>query len=239
MSFTIEFLGGLTLTTCSRELDEKAAIQRKREEEAEAKSRAKKAGSRMPERTAAIRSDSSERPAGPPRLALAGNNKPTWRERQAQKDAESGASNSQVPPAAPSSDVASAAEAQLPKKTGYVLPAKRGDMPRGRSNAEPTSVPREVSSGGDTSARWGPRENSGRDGSPADKPLPRFNDSMRRRPEGAGLREQSPADGASLSKLGIELQRDSSVSARSESPAGNVAPTPGKYVPVHLRNKGA
>lgn len=226
------------LITSFRELDEKAAIQRKREEEAEAKQLAKKSGVRLPERTAPVRSDSPERSSGPPRLALTGNSKPTWRERQAQREAESGAGSSQAPPAAPSSDVATA-DAQLPKKTGYVPPAKRGDAPRGRTIAEPTSAPREGSSGGDATARWRPRENSGRDGSPADRPPSRFADSMRRRPEGAGLREQSPVDGASFSKLGMELQRDSSVSARSESPAGNAASAPGKYVPVHLRNKGA
>lgn len=198
---------------------------------------AKKNNARLPERTAPIPSESSERSSGPPRLALAGN-KPTWRERQAQKEAEGGSSGSHAPPPAPPSDIASA-DTHLPKKTGYVPPARRGDAPRGRTNAEPTSAPRDESSGGDTSAKWRPRENSGRDGSPADRLPPRFTDSMRRRPENSGLREQSPADGVGLSKLGVELQRDSSVSARSESPAGSAAPAPGKYIPVHLRNKGA
>ena len=126
----------------------------------------------------------------------------------------------------------------MAKKTGYLPPAKRGDIPRGRTDAEPTSAPRDESSGGEAAARWRPRESSGRDGSPADRPLPRFADSMRRRPESSGLRDQSPVDGGSFSKLGAGLQRDTSVSTRSDSPAGSTAPTLGKYVPVHLRNRG-
>ena len=77
------------LTILYRELDAKAEIQRKREEEAERKLAEKRRGltSRVPDRTAPIRpaepvrTESTERPSGPPRLALAGN-KPTWRERQ-------------------------------------------------------------------------------------------------------------------------------------------------------------
>ena len=125
----------------------------------------------------------------------------------------------------------------MAKKTGYLPPAKRGDV-RGRTDAESTSAPRDKSSGGEAAARWRPRESSGRDGSPADRPLPRFTDSMRRRPEGSGLRDQSPVDGGSFSKLSAGLQRDTSVSTRSDSPGGSTAPTLGKYVPVHLRNKG-
>lgn len=236
INFVIETLHSNSWT---RELDEKAAIQRKREEEAEAKLAAKKAGTRLPERSAPpIRNDSTDRQSGPPRLALAGN-KPTWRERQAQKEAE--AAGAQVPPSTPASDVATA-EVQLPKKTtGYVPPARRGDAaPRGRPDGETSSAPRDESSGGvDAPARWRTREHSGRDGSPsADSLPPRLNDSLRRRPEGSGLRDQSPADGPGFSKLGAGLQRDSSVPARSDSPAANAAPTSGKYVPVHLRNKG-
>lgn len=137
-----------------------------------------------------------------------------------------------------SSSEANGTEAQLSKRTGYVPPAKRGDAPRGRPNAEPASALHEDGQAGDLTARWRPRENSGRDGSPADRPPPRFTDSMRRRPENFG-REQSPADGIVQPKLGVDLQRDSSASARSESPAANVASAPAKYVPVHLRNKGA
>ena len=223
----------------TRELDEKAAIQRKREEEAEAKLAAKKAGTRLPERsTAPIRNDSSDRQPGPPRLALAGN-KPTWRERKAQKEAE--AAGAQVPPSAPSSDVATAEVLPPKKTTGYVPPARRGDAaPRGRPDGETSSAPRDESLGGpDAPTRWRTREHSGRDGSPsADSLPPRFSDSLRRRPEGSSLRDQSPADGPSFSKLGAGLQRDSSIPARSDSPATNAVSTPGKYIPVHLRNKG-
>ncbi len=191
-----------------------------------AKLEAKKAGARIPERglparTDAVRTDSSERPTGPPRLALAGN-KPTWRERQAQKEAEAAAGG--APPAAPPSDIATA-EAQLPKKTGYVPPARRGDaVPRGRTDGDPSST-RDESSGGDAPAKWRPstRNNNdvGRDGSPADRPTSRFAD-LRRKPDGP--------DGAAPSP------RDGSIPAGTDSPAEG-RPAPGKYVPVHLRNK--
>jgi len=170
----------------------------------------------------AARTDSNDRPAGgPPRLALAGN-KPTWREREAQRLASGSPA---APPAAPPSDIATP-EAQLPKKTGYLPPAMRGEtnVSRGRSTGENTAAPRDDST--DTTAKWRPsaRNGAGRDGSPADGPAPRNMSALRK--EGAsGLRDQSPADGP----------------ARGESPAENAAPAkpaPGKYVPVHLRNRG-
>ena len=212
------------LTKIARELDEKAAIQRKREEEAEAKMAAKKSGGRIPERPAApsmaTRTDSNERPSGPPRLALSGN-KPTWREREAQRLASG---SSPAPPAAPPSDIATT-EAQLPRKTGYVPPALRGDTvgaTRGRPSAD-TSTPRD--DGADTSAKWRPsiqRNGSGRDGSPADGLAPRNLSGLRR--DGPGSGDQSAANGP----------------ARTDSPVDGAPakPTPGKYVPVHLRNRG-
>jgi translation initiation factor 3 subunit A len=231
------------LTNVPRERDEKAALQRKREEEALAKRLAKKTGSRVtdliPDRTAPLRSDSSERPSGPPRLALAGN-KPSWREREAQKAAEEAAGGSQASQPAPAPEPTAAEPQPHKKSTGYVPPAKRGEASRGRTEADQSPMPRDESSGGDVSAKWRPREPSGRDGSAAEKPMPRFTDSIRRRPE-SGIRDQSPADGPGLSKLSASttLQRDSSIPARSDSPAaGRPAPTPGKYVPVHMRNKG-
>lgn len=166
MSFWSRNLGFIA-NNVPRELDEKAAIQRKREEEAEAKLAAKKAGARMPERAAAApmssRTDSNEPPAGPPRLSLAGN-KPTWREREAQRLA---AGSPQTAPSAPPSDIATS-EAQLPRKTGYVPPARRGEtaVPRGRTVADSSTT-----------------------------------------------RDDSPADAAPKA-------------------------APGKYVPVHLRNRG-
>lgn len=224
------------LTQISRERDEKAALQRKREEEALAKRVAKKAG--IPDRTAPPRSDSLERPSGPPRLALTGN-KPTWRERAAQKAAEEAAGGSQVSRPAPPPETAVAESQPLKKSSGYLPPAKRNEAPsRGRAEADQSTMPRDESSGGDVTAKWRPREIPGRDGSPADKAMPRFTDSIRRRPEFSS-KEQSPADGPGLSRLGTSpaLQKDSSAPAQSDSPATG-KPAPGKYIPVHLRNKG-
>lgn len=218
----------------TRELDEKAAIQRQKEEAAEAKIRAMRSGARLPERPTPIRSsepartESSERPSGPPKLALAGN-KPTWRDREAaRKQAEAAGVTPQS--AAPATDIATD-EVQLPRKTGgYVPPARRpGDTaPRGRSDAAPSPAPPEDAYGAQPAAKWrpsGPRDGSARDGSPADRPTPRFLDGLR----GAPGRDSSPAEGG--------RPVSSSGTARTESPA-NEKPAPGKYVPVHLRNKG-
>lgn len=177
-----------------------------------------------------------ERPSGPPRLALTGN-KPTWRERAAQKAAEEAAGGSQVPRAAPPPETTAAESQPLKKSTGYVPPAKRGEVPRGRAETEQSSMPRDESSGGDVTAKWRAREGSGRDGSPADKPVPRFTDSIRRRPE-SGLKEQPLTDGPGLSKSGTSTPlKDSSAPTGSDSSAAG-KPAPGKYIPVHLRNKG-
>lgn len=232
------------LTKLYRELDAKAEIQRKREEEAERKLAEKRRGltSRVPDRTApirptepvraaeAVRTESNERPSGPPRLALAGS-KPTWRERQAAKEAEGATST--PPPAAPQTDIATE-EAALPKRTGYVPPARRGGdgaAPRGRTDAAPSAArDGSTASSAEPTAKWrpgAPRDGLGRDGSPADGPRPRFLDGLR--PTGNRDRDGSPAD----------RPVSSSGTARTESPVdGKPAPTPGKYVPVHLRNKG-
>ena len=193
-----------------------------------------RSGARLPERPTPIRpaeparTESSERPSGPPKLALAGS-KPTWRDREAaRKQAEAAGGASQ--PAAPPTDIATE-EVQFPKKTGgYVPPARRpGDAaPRGRSDAVPSPAPREENLGAQPPAKWrpsGPRDGPGRDGSPADRPTPRFLDGLR----GAPGRDSSPAEGG--------RPVSSSGTARTESPA-NEKPTPGKYVPMHLRNKG-
>ncbi|KAL8792975.1 MAG: hypothetical protein Q9195_004472 [Heterodermia aff. obscurata] len=200
-----------------RDLDEKAAIQRKREAEAEAKRAAKKAGVSVPERTApatmSSRTDSNERPSGPPRLALAGKQS-TWREREAQRLASG---SPQSAPSAPPSDIATP-EAPLPRKAGYVPPALRGETanPRGRSGAD-SSAARDDSAGGEAPARWRPstqRNGSGRDGSPADGLAPRNMSALRR----DGIRDESPAG--------------------SDSPAeAPPKPAPGRYVPVHMRNR--
>lgn len=210
-----------------RAADEQAALQRRREEEAEARrAAAKKAGTaRIPERPSPAagptRADSSDAPpSGPPRLSLAGN-KPTWRERQAQKAAEGGAGIAppQSTPAAPPSDIATS-EAQLPRKTGYVPPALRAEgAARGRADAQPAPALRDDSSGGEAPARWRPsarRDESGRDDSPADRPSSRFAELRR----GTG-RDESPADGP-----------------KPDGPGEGTKPAPGKYVPVHMRNRG-
>ena len=192
---------------------------------------AKKSGAdRIPDRSAApsaptptsARADSSDAASGPPRLNLAGN-KPSWRERQAQKAAEGGASNNpQAATAAPSPDMATADAQTAKKTTGYVPPARRGETAaRGRPDAQPPSGARDESSGGEAAARWRQsvrRDESGRDGSPADRPSSRFAELRR----GTSGREQSPADGA-----------------KQEGASDGIAakPAPGKYVPMHLRNK--
>lgn len=130
-----------------------------------------------------------------------------------------GATIPQAAPPAPPSDI-STAEVQLPKKTGYVPPALRSEgASRGRSDAQPPPIARNESSGGEPPAKWRPiarRDDVGRDGSPADKPSSRFTELRR-----GDVREQSPADGTKPDGL-----------------AEGAKPTPGKYVPVHMRNKG-
>ena len=206
---------------------------------------------RIPDRTAApvraaepTRSDSSDRAGGPPRLALAGN-KPTWRERQAQKEAEAaggGAAStnsqpSEPPPAVPSTDIGTA-EAVLPKRTGYVPPARRaaegaGAPPpsRGRTGVEGSSARDDSVSGPPgaekPSGRWMPRsQQQARDGSPA-----------LGGGDGLGARNLS-----GLRREGTGgLNRDQSTDSRATGTGGEEEvvrkPAPGKYVPVHLRNK--
>jgi translation initiation factor 3 subunit A len=113
--------------TLHRALDEKARIQREREDAAEAKLAAKKAGRFGAERP--ISRDAPAEPssaAAPPRIALPGG-KMTWREREAMK-----AAGQTPPPAAgatpapeASTSPAPPAEAEAPKRGGYVPPALR------------------------------------------------------------------------------------------------------------------
>lgn len=177
---------------------------------------------RLPERSAAPeRTDSSERPtaAGPPRIALAGN-KPTWRERQAQKEKEA-AGAGQALPSVPPSDIATT-EAQLPKKTtGYLPPAKRGDTaPRGRPTDNLTSQPPRDESSGDGAARWRPsagRETAGREDSPANGPPARALPPSRR-PDAQPARADSPADGAGPAKFVPPHLREGGPPSRGEAP---------------------
>lgn len=153
---------------------EKIAQQRQREEEAIARRAAAKGGAAAPralERpTAPDRADSTERLSGPPRLAVAGaGGKPSWREREAAKAAGTTDSAAPSAPAAPPSDVPTA-EAELPKRTGYLPPALRGltegTTPPPRGDAMPPPPAR----GAEPAAeKWRPRrEMPARDGSPAD-----------------------------------------------------------------------
>ena len=125
-----------------KKLDEIAAKQRQREEEAEAKLRAKKAGL-APERSIS-RDLPVEAPAGgaggPPRLALAGG-KPSWREREAAR------SSSQTP-AAPAAAAPEAEAAPPLKRSGYVPPALRN------RDADGSPAP--------AASSWRGREGSGR-----------------------------------------------------------------------------
>ena len=118
----------LFANTSCREREETAALQRQREEEAEARMLARKAaaggGGRLPDRTAPapVRSD-SDKPTGPPVIAVAGS-RPTWRERQAAKEA---AAASGIPPPAEAEAPTPPPAAEPPlKKGGYVPPHLRG-----------------------------------------------------------------------------------------------------------------
>ncbi|CAO2657735.1 Nn.00g038610.m01.CDS01 [Neocucurbitaria sp. VM-36] len=113
-------------------LEEKARLQRQREEEAEAKIAARKAGlgagRSIPDRSIS-REPAAESPSagGPPRLALAGS-KPTWREREAMKaagQAPPAASTSPAPTPAAAPAAPAASEAEPPRRSGYVPPALR------------------------------------------------------------------------------------------------------------------
>ncbi len=187
-----------------REAAEQAARQQQREEEALARRAANKEGKRFPERSVPERTESSERPTGPPRIALAGN-KPTWREREAQKAAAGGG---QAPPSAPPSDIATS-EAQPPRKTGYLPPALRGDSaPRGRQNENMTSQPPRDERSTDSASKWrpsAPRPTSERDGSPATGPPPR------------AIPPSRPADGAPAKYVPRHL-REGAPPARGDAP---------------------
>ncbi|RYO75709.1 hypothetical protein DL766_010036 [Monosporascus sp. MC13-8B] len=91
---------------------EKAAMQARREEEAMARRRQEKEQATRREPVPMERTDSGDRPSGPPRIALAGN-KPSWREREAAKAAGA------TPAAAP------AASNGPPSRTG--TPMERTD----------------------------------------------------------------------------------------------------------------
>ena len=171
----------LSTNARNRKLDEIAARQRQREEEAEAKLLAKKKGltSNAPERPMSRDLPAEQAPpaigsGGPPRLNLTGG-KPSWRDREAARSSSQTPSTSAEPEAAP---------APAPKRTGYVPPAMR----RGEDGSPAPPA-----------AGWRAREGSGRgrEESPATGPS-RFGPSGRTgsfRDSGERMRTQSPATG--------------------------------------------
>lgn len=191
-------------------LDEKSALQRQREAEAEAKLAAKKAslgtGSRIPERGPPIRlaerNESADRSTstGPPRLNLSGN-RPTWREREEAKRAQQ--TDASASPAAAATEPKPEESSELKKTSGYLPPAKRGldagPPARGRQDGPPSD------GASDASAKWRPR-----------------------RPEGfKGGRDISTDDARPISSDGR--------SQAEGSPEPLRKPAPGKFVPPHLR----
>ncbi|KAF4307658.1 hypothetical protein GTA08_BOTSDO04587 [Botryosphaeria dothidea] len=146
-----------------KKLDEAAAKQRAREAEIEAKLQAKKEGRFAPPPAV------EERAAGgPPRLTLAGN-KPSWREREAAKAVAGGT------PSAPEA-AAPPAEAEPPRRSGYVPPALRGESGgsgwrerEGSGSRGREGVSRTESPAGPAGGRWQPpaARGSPSSGSPA------------------------------------------------------------------------
>ncbi|KAL4779301.1 hypothetical protein BJX76DRAFT_341276, partial [Aspergillus varians] len=106
-----------------RKLDEIAAKQRQREEEVEARLAAKRTGAPEPFRAGPVRAEPTERVAPrlnlAPRTAAAGT--PSWRERQAAKEAAGGASG-----ASPEAPKEPEAAPQPLRRSGYVPPHARG-----------------------------------------------------------------------------------------------------------------
>lgn len=172
-----------------------------------AKRKAAASGSRPFSREPAADTPSS---SGPPKIQLPGG-KPSWREREAMKAA------GQTPPAAstpPAPAAASpAAEAEAPKRGGYVPPALRqGGAPGGgwrereASGGGSGSGRFEAARGGD---RWGDRKASPATTGGYVPPGARRDAAAR---EGEGESESRPA---------------------AQAPAAST----GKYVPRHLRDR--
>ncbi|KAI9849684.1 MAG: eukaryotic translation initiation factor 3 subunit A [Sclerophora amabilis] len=196
-----------------KKLDEVAAIQRQREAEAEERRRASKVEQRPSERPSVRapervpeQADTGDRP---PRLALAGSSgKPTWRERQAMKEA-----GSDAPPEAASA----ATESEPIRKTGgYLPPARRDRTESPAGSAPPRRFPLPT------------RDQGARDESPADGASGRF---PSRDFRGRGLRDESPADGPP--KLNSRPSRNDSPQQAEPLPEGG----PGKYRPGAFSKK--
>ena len=123
-------------------MDEAAALQRQREEEADARRAARKTGAPLPEPT--------ERTA--PRLNLARPSGGGWRERQAAKEVGGGASEPAPTRELPVREPAR----EEPRRAGYVPPHLRAGASSGGSAPPRDAPPREGPSGD----RWSrqPRE---------------------------------------------------------------------------------
>ncbi|KAJ4340220.1 eukaryotic translation initiation factor 3 subunit A [Ascochyta clinopodiicola] len=193
-------------------LDEKARIQREREEAAEAKLQARKAGgfrSEVPDRTLSRGAPAAAEPEsrGPPRLALAGG-KPSWRDRMAAKDSGEGApaapAAQPVPVAAPTA-TPPPAEAPPSQRSGYVPPHMRG------------------AGGAAPGGGWREREAAGRSGdAPARAERPERTDSSS---PAAGGRYEAPRRG-----FGGDSDRKASpaTGSRWEPPSRRGAPADGE-----------
>ena len=223
------------LTGC-RILDEKARIQREKEEAADAKIAAQRAGlggSRgVPDRTLA-REPVRESAGGPPRLALAGN-KPTWREREAMKAAGQtipSENESAAPVAASSASSAAAtpaaAASEAPKRSSYVPPGLRqGGAPGGGWRG------REASGGGQV-----PPARAERTESPATSGRYDARGSAGGRWGDASERRASPANASGYVAPGRHGEAPPAHEAEGgrDSTPPTQAPAPGKYVPRFRR----
>ncbi|KAK0623034.1 hypothetical protein B0T14DRAFT_476312 [Immersiella caudata] len=114
-------------------LKEIAARQLQREEEAMARRKAEKAAASLPPPRREVPAAAEPSAAGPPKLPILGN-KPSWREREAAKNAAGG------PPA--SADSQPPARAPLPARGPDRVPERGAAMERTDSNDRPSGPPR-------------------------------------------------------------------------------------------------
>ncbi|TID26805.1 hypothetical protein E2P81_ATG01268 [Venturia nashicola] len=195
-------------------LDEKAAQQKAREEAAEAKIAARKAGAGGMGGQAISR-EAAPAPAagGPPRLALAGS-KPTWRERQEAKLLAE--ANGTAPPESARAPAAAAPAEEAPRRTGGYLP------PAARAAAAGGAAP-----AGDKWASRGPA----REESPAAPPA-----------AGSSAGRWARPDSRPVASRGPEMERNGSARGREQGTSaagGPSGPSGGRagYLPPHLRGE--
>ncbi|KAI7530047.1 Eukaryotic translation initiation factor 3 subunit, partial [Hortaea werneckii] len=138
-----------------QERAEAARKQMEREAEAERKMKERKMGGGAPSAAPArsfegMRRGPAEEAApapsagGPPRLALQGQSgKPSWREREAMRQSGQLPAESAAPPVAPAADARVATEeTAMPKRSGYIPPALRGNA-SGAGESMPSEPPKE------------------------------------------------------------------------------------------------